>query len=215
MLICIVFKDGGKEEKKKNPASSPVKCYFVCMESHASSDEKNQCILFKKTIREARCLFMHVHKVSSMAKYMARLVTERPSLFAAIYVHLFSLKIPFQIGKCRFSLILSKTVKLEVDLATVFIEMIEDTPCRDEDGDIVKNEDGNPLIHTDGTGFISEDLALECPRNISKVNSLVGDAKAFKVFKDQFSGPDEVEGDLTSVIRPGRGDRIFGGWLMS
>ncbi|KAF8393434.1 hypothetical protein HHK36_021678 [Tetracentron sinense] len=191
----FVFKDGGKEEKKKNPASSPVKCYFVCMESHASSDEKNQCILFKKTIREARCLFMHVHKVSSMAKYMA-----------------------------RFSLILSKTVKLEVDLATVFIEMIEDTPCRDEDGDIVKNEDGNPLIHTDGTGFISEDLALECLKNTSKVstsirktsrfvilmlfqNSLVGDAKAFKVFKDQFSCPDKVEGDLTSVIRRGRGDR--------
>ena len=26
--------------------------------------------------------------------------------------------------------------------------------------------DGKPLIHTDGTGYISEDLALLCPKNI-------------------------------------------------
>ncbi|KAF8393437.1 hypothetical protein HHK36_021681 [Tetracentron sinense] len=143
-MIWIVFKDGGNEERKKNTVSSPVKCYFVCMESDASSDEKNQCILLKKTIHEARCLFMHVHTVSSMAKYMA-----------------------------RFSLILSQTTKLEVDLASVSIEVIEDKPCRDEDGSIVYNEDGKPLIHTDGTGFISEDLALKCKRNISKVSTSI------------------------------------------
>ena len=36
---------------------------------------------------------------------------------------------------------------------------------QDEDGNIVLDEDGKPRIHTDGTGFISEDLALRCPRN--------------------------------------------------
>ena len=32
----------------------------------------------------------------------------------------------------------------------------------------VMYRDGKPLIHTDGTGFISEDLALECPMNVFK-----------------------------------------------
>ncbi|KAL8149189.1 putative RNA-dependent RNA polymerase 5 isoform X2 [Apium graveolens] len=130
------FKDGGKEEKKKNPFLSSVKFYFVRMESIAPSDENETYILAKKTIREARCLFMHIHMTSSMAKYAS-----------------------------RFSLILSKTIKLQVDLDSVLIEVIEDIPCRDQNGCDVY-EDGERLIHTDGTGYIAEDLAMKCPKDI-------------------------------------------------
>ena len=36
---------------------------------------------------------------------------------------------------------------------------------QDKDGNVVYGTDGKPLIHTDGTGFISHDLALKCPKN--------------------------------------------------
>lgn len=68
----LVFKDGGKEEKKKDPNSSPVKCYFVRMESDASIDTGHQYILSGKQVHEARAMFMHVHTVSSLANYMSR-----------------------------------------------------------------------------------------------------------------------------------------------
>ncbi|XP_030963099.1 probable RNA-dependent RNA polymerase 5 [Quercus lobata] len=83
----FVFKDGGKEEKKKDPTSSSVKCFFIRKESIGM-------------IYEARSLFMHAHRLPSVANYMA-----------------------------RFSLILSKTTKLEVDLASVNIQRIEDVLC--------------------------------------------------------------------------------------
>ncbi|GMY36155.1 probable RNA-dependent RNA polymerase 5, partial [Fagus crenata] len=134
----FVFKDGGKEEKKKNPTSSPVKCYFVRMESTANVDQST-CILSNKTVYEARSLFMHAHSLSTVASYMA-----------------------------RFSLILSKTVKLPADLAYVDIQRIEDVLCRDKDGKIVYEKAEKPRIHTDGTGFISEDLALLCPNNLHR-----------------------------------------------
>ncbi|KAE9464482.1 hypothetical protein C3L33_03608, partial [Rhododendron williamsianum] len=38
----------------------------------------------------------------------------------------------------------------------------------DENGCIVRDEEGEPLIHTDGTGFISEDLALKTPKDFSR-----------------------------------------------
>lgn len=69
-----MFKDGGKEEKKKNPTSSAVKCYFICMESNAAFDKNKPNILFNKTVYDARCIFMHAHTVSSVPEYMARLV---------------------------------------------------------------------------------------------------------------------------------------------
>ena len=69
-----MFKDGGKEEKKKDPTTSPVKCYFVRMESVASIDNQDN-ILSGKTIRQARSVFMHVDNLSSLSSYMARLVT--------------------------------------------------------------------------------------------------------------------------------------------
>uniref|UniRef100_A0A7N2LKJ4 Uncharacterized protein n=1 Tax=Quercus lobata TaxID=97700 RepID=A0A7N2LKJ4_QUELO len=85
--IAIGFLDGGKEEKKKDPTSSSVKCFFIRKESIGM-------------IYEARSLFMHAHRLPSVANYMA-----------------------------RFSLILSKTTKLEVDLASVNIQRIEDVLC--------------------------------------------------------------------------------------
>lgn len=39
---------------------------------------------------------------------------------------------------------------------------------QDRDGNIVYDKDDKPRIHTDGTGFISEDLALLCPHNFYK-----------------------------------------------
>ncbi|CAL5400221.1 unnamed protein product [Camellia sinensis] len=117
----FVFKDGGKEEKKKSPTSSIVKCYFVRMESLAPCDEIESYILSKRTVHEARCLFMHVQMVSSLAKYMARCV--------------------------------------------------------------VYNEDGDPLIHTDGTGYISEDIALKTPKDFSRAK-FINDENFEKSFLD-------------------------------
>ncbi|KAF6142769.1 hypothetical protein GIB67_023251, partial [Kingdonia uniflora] len=160
-----VFKDGGKEAKEKNPTCSPVKCYFVRTESTASIDEKKPYRLFKKSIYAARCVFMHVHTVPNMAKYMA-----------------------------RFSLILSKTIKLEVDLSSVKIEFIEDQACMNEIGNIVYNEDGEALIHTDGTGFISEDLALECPRRKCK-----GSCSSFELELQRFLYQTELKGKSSEL----------------
>ncbi|XP_059431763.1 probable RNA-dependent RNA polymerase 3 isoform X2 [Corylus avellana] len=134
----FVFKDGGREERKKNSTTSPVKCFFIRMESNATIDQ-SEYILSRKTVNEARAVFMHAHGLSSVTSFMA-----------------------------RFSLILSKTVKLEVDVASVNIEVIEDVLCRDRDGNIVYDKDDKPRILTDGTGFISEDLALLCSHDIYK-----------------------------------------------
>ncbi|CAN6541027.1 unnamed protein product [Malus baccata var. baccata] len=97
----FVFKDGGKEEKKKNPTSSPVKCYFVRMDSDASIDRDVWYMLTNRTIYEARSLFMHAHTVSSVPTYMA-----------------------------RFSLILSKTIRFPVDLSVVNVEFVDEEYCR-------------------------------------------------------------------------------------
>ncbi|XP_047333491.1 probable RNA-dependent RNA polymerase 5 [Impatiens glandulifera] len=154
----FVYKDGGKEEKKKDPTSSPVKCYFVRMQSVAPFHEEEPYILSDKTVYEARCLFMHGHTTSSMTKYMA-----------------------------RFSLILSKTIPLPIDLTSVEVVFIDDIPCRDATGFIVNNEDNEPLIHTDGTGFISEDLAIKCPKDFSKHKHL----DHVDIYDDMVSGVSE------------------------
>ncbi|XP_062090886.1 probable RNA-dependent RNA polymerase 5 isoform X2 [Humulus lupulus] len=132
----FVFKDGGNQEKRKNPNSSPVKCFFIRIHSDAQIDQKVPYCLSNKTISEARKLFMHAHTVSSVANYMA-----------------------------RFSLILSKTYSLNIDLSSVDIDIIEDKYCVDEHGKRM-SRDEKPLIHTDGTGFISADLAVKCPKNL-------------------------------------------------
>uniref|UniRef100_A0A7N1A5I7 RNA-dependent RNA polymerase n=1 Tax=Kalanchoe fedtschenkoi TaxID=63787 RepID=A0A7N1A5I7_KALFE len=39
---------------------------------------------------------------------------------------------------------------------------------KNKDGSIARKDDGEPLIHTDGTGFVSEDIALRCPKGLYK-----------------------------------------------
>ncbi|XP_022145050.1 probable RNA-dependent RNA polymerase 5 isoform X2 [Momordica charantia] len=163
----FVFKDGGKEEKKKNPTASAVKCYFVRMESDAYLDKIRPYKLSNKTLFEARSLFMHAHMVSSVASYMA-----------------------------RFSLILSKSINLKIDLSTVNVQRIGDIPCKDVYGNVIYR-DGKPLIHTDGTGFISEDLALECPMNVFK-----GQAKHDTNLK-RFSAFEEFQNKTLQLTLPG------------
>ncbi|PKI76244.1 hypothetical protein CRG98_003355 [Punica granatum] len=96
-------------------------------------------IFANKSVHEARCMFMHAHTVSSVSNYMI-----------------------------RFSLILSKTVSLEVDLAGVKVEVIPDVECKDEKGNTIYDRKGKPLIHTDGTGYVSADIASKCPGSIIK-----------------------------------------------
>ncbi|KAF3341847.1 putative RNA-dependent RNA polymerase 5 isoform X3 [Carex littledalei] len=134
----LMYKDGGKEEKKKSGTKSSVKCYFVCTSSGWDRD-RNNYFHYGKTINQIRLSFMHIHTVPSLAKYISRL-----------------------------SLILSKTLKLDIDLSDLElkVETIPDIHCK------VKPDGSTELkgIHTDGTGFISEDLALQCPIYVSNGN---------------------------------------------
>ncbi|KAL3532522.1 hypothetical protein ACH5RR_006043 [Cinchona calisaya] len=148
-------------EKNKTSVSASVKCYFVRFDSIAPSGDDEPYILSSLEVNEARKLFMHVHKVSSMAKYIA-----------------------------RFSLILSTTIRLPVDLSSVVIERIQDIQCRDENDKIIYDEDGEALILTDGTGFISEDLALKCPQYFGRAKYITKD-KDFQKFRS-FIGCEDV-----------------------
>lgn len=167
----FVFKDGAKE-KKKSATSSPVKCYFVRTMSnwHMDVNGNKPYILFNKSIHEARSIFMHVHTVSNLAKHMA-----------------------------RFSLILSKTIKVGINFETVHIRWIKDIPCLDEEGRTIQDENGEEMIHTDGTGFISEDLAKKCPRRIQKGRDTT--PKDIEKFLDKFqvTGKDSSIKELLSL----------------
>ncbi|KAM0921118.1 hypothetical protein ACQ4PT_007020 [Festuca glaucescens] len=143
----FIFKDSGKadkikeERKERNKkCTSSVRCYFVCTESGWGRGVPH--FLSDRTIGDARKIFMHIHTVPSVAKYLA-----------------------------RFSLILSKTITLlnAEDLSTVKVVTIDDVPCEDKNGRIVLKH-GEVLIHTDGTGLISEDLAKRCPTGVFKGN---------------------------------------------
>ncbi|EYU30717.1 hypothetical protein MIMGU_mgv1a001145mg [Erythranthe guttata] len=135
----FVFKDDRKKvnknqsDKEKKATYSNVRCFFVRVDSVSPSGYDENYILSRKTIGEARRMFMHIHTISSIEKCMARL-----------------------------SLILSKSIKLEINLAAVIIEKIKDIPFQDEGGFVIHDEDGKPILHTDGTGYISEDLAIRC-----------------------------------------------------
>ncbi|XP_050363842.1 probable RNA-dependent RNA polymerase 3 [Argentina anserina] len=162
----FVFKDGGNEEKKKDPTSSAVKCYFVRVASDAAIDQDVYYKLSNRTMHEARCLFMHAHTLASVDNYMI-----------------------------RFSLILSKTTSLKVDWSLVTVEHIEEEYCLDESGNRIYRDE-KPLIHTDGTGFISEDLALLCPKI---------EAKGQWISDEHMKGllaPDEVEDNNMEKKRP-------------
>ncbi|KAL2229016.1 UNVERIFIED_CONTAM: putative RNA-dependent RNA polymerase 3, partial [Sesamum indicum] len=43
---------------------------------------------------------------------------------------------------------------------------------KDENDSIIHDEDGKPILHTDGTGYISVDLAMKCPRSFSLANDI-------------------------------------------
>ncbi|KAJ3693854.1 hypothetical protein LUZ60_009334 [Juncus effusus] len=109
--------------------------------------------LFGKNIELIRLSFMHVHTVPTLTEYMS-----------------------------RFSLILSRTIKPDVDLSNpnLNVEIIDDIPCKV----------GNTIvagIHTDGTGFISQDLALKCPNNIYRGFQLL--SKTLKNESNAMEGP--------------------------
>ncbi|MCL7039793.1 hypothetical protein MKW94_030353, partial [Papaver nudicaule] len=170
----FVFKDSSKKEKKKGNSESTfssVKCYFVCMKSGVSPVVERPCLLLNKSISEARSVFMHIHNVS-IAKYMARL-----------------------------SLILSKTYKFDIDVASINIVPIKDQPCLDQNGNATYNEDGEARIHTDGTGFISRDLALKCPRIITKGKySSQGDYESMLLHHITGESSSKLEPLITSYI---------------
>lgn len=80
VLMLPVYKDGGKEKKRKQEIgknegnykySSCVKCYFVRTESGWDKDEPY--VFSNKNIGEVRKSFMHIHTVPTVAKYVARL----------------------------------------------------------------------------------------------------------------------------------------------
>ncbi|KAM0921098.1 hypothetical protein ACQ4PT_007013 [Festuca glaucescens] len=151
----FVYKDGGKEEKikeeRKNGGNEKCTSAVRCYFVRTESGWKmdEPYILSGKTISQARKLFMHVHTAPTLAKYMA-----------------------------RFALILSKTITLDVDLSAVHVIQLDDKPCSDEHGRIVV-QDGEPLIHTDGTGIISEDLAMKCSTSIPEKNCLKSQFRMF------------------------------------
>ncbi|GER48842.1 RNA-dependent RNA polymerase family protein [Striga asiatica] len=172
----FVFKDERKKVKKNKAMKdtntySAVKCYFVRIDPVSPNDGDTNYILSGKTIREARCLFMHIHTISTIEKYMARL-----------------------------SLILSKTIKMEINFAAVKVETIEDIPFRDEKGSMIHDEDGKPILHTDGTGFISEDLAMKCPKDFSAAKYLRESSFEFVDF-EQIAGQ-KREADIRNKEPP-------------
>ncbi|CAL5035666.1 unnamed protein product [Urochloa decumbens] len=134
----FAYKDGGNEKKKKGGEQGEVKKSTSSIRCYFICTESGDetYIFSHKTVDQCRKLFMHIHTAPTLANYMR-----------------------------RFSLILSKTVTLDVDLSTVAVILIDDEPCRDERGEVVI-VDGKRWIHTDGTGFISENLAKKCPNRI-------------------------------------------------
>uniref|UniRef100_A0A0D9UXX7 RNA-dependent RNA polymerase n=1 Tax=Leersia perrieri TaxID=77586 RepID=A0A0D9UXX7_9ORYZ len=135
----FVYKDGGKEDRMKEEKKKCTSAVrCIFVRTESGWSMDEPYVLSGRTIGQARKLFMHIHTAPTLAKYMA-----------------------------RFALILSKTITMDADLSAVHVELIDDLPCLDEHGNIVR-KDGEPLIHTDGTGFISEDLAQKCPTSIFK-----------------------------------------------
>jgi len=129
-----------KGKKKKDDEQGEIKKCTSSVSCYfiCTESEDESYILSHKTVDQCRKLFMHIHTAPTLANYMK-----------------------------RFSLILSKTETLDVDLSTVHVILIDDEPCRDEHGK-VDITDEKRLIHTDGTGFISENLAKKCPNRIIK-----------------------------------------------
>ncbi|CAI9759010.1 unnamed protein product [Fraxinus pennsylvanica] len=45
----------------------------------------------------------------------------------------------------------------------------------DENGFVIFDEDKKPLLHTDGTGYISENLAMQCPKDLCRAKYMKDD----------------------------------------
>ncbi|KAF3651799.1 hypothetical protein FXO37_17836 [Capsicum annuum] len=78
---CAVHKDD--KERKRNQAmmktkTASLKCYFVRFESIETCHDGGSYVFSTKRISQARCQFMHVHMVSNMAKYAARIQALKP-----------------------------------------------------------------------------------------------------------------------------------------
>ncbi|CAO2186074.1 unnamed protein product [Urochloa humidicola] len=147
----FIYKEGNKVEKQKEEKKKAKNKKYTpsirCyfVRTESEWDIDYPYILSGCTIDQARRRFMHIHTAPIVAKYLA-----------------------------RFALVLSKTLTLDINFSEVNVTIIEDEPCKDEHGNIVPNDDGEPLIHTDGTGLISLDLAMKCPISVFKGNFLKG-----------------------------------------
>ncbi|GFP86730.1 probable RNA-dependent RNA polymerase 5 [Phtheirospermum japonicum] len=80
--ILVVFKDERKKAKKNKMEKdknnySAVKCYFVHIDSVSPYGCDKSYNLFGKTISEARGMFMHIHTLTTIEKYMARIYLRR------------------------------------------------------------------------------------------------------------------------------------------
>ncbi|KAK3160629.1 hypothetical protein QOZ80_1BG0062120 [Eleusine coracana subsp. coracana] len=140
----FIYKDGGKDKKQKElNKKEKNKNYSSSVRCYfvrtESGWDMDEPYKFSGyTIDQARRLFMHIHTAPTVSKYLS-----------------------------RFSLILSKTIKLDLDFSKIHVETIDDEPCKDGFGNIVIQV-GKRLIHTDGTGLISVDLAMKCSTSVFK-----------------------------------------------
>uniref|UniRef100_A0A0E0JF81 RNA-dependent RNA polymerase n=1 Tax=Oryza punctata TaxID=4537 RepID=A0A0E0JF81_ORYPU len=163
-----VYKDGGKEEKlKEEKIEDKMKCTSPVrcyfVRTESGWNMDEPYILSGRTVGQARELFMHISSAPTLAKYMA-----------------------------RFALILSKTITLDVDLSAVYVRRIKDEPCMDRHGNVV-HIDQEPLIHTDGTGLVSVDLALNCPTSILKGKFLKSQGIATRVESETVMRPNSLK----------------------
>ncbi|KAL3687085.1 hypothetical protein R1sor_013394 [Riccia sorocarpa] len=124
----FAHKASDKDEKK---AEGTVKCFLVCTESLAKADKDSQFQGYK-SVAEARCKFMHIHKTESIPKYIARM-----------------------------QLVLSRTITINLNWSEIHVLDMPDIMCKDASS---KEE----RECTDGTGFISVDLAKLIPTNITQ-----------------------------------------------
>ncbi|XP_024533950.1 probable RNA-dependent RNA polymerase 4 isoform X1 [Selaginella moellendorffii] len=134
-----------KEEKKRKnmrkvKQTRQQRSFFVCTKSIAASDLVDPHFLKFRSMDACRKYIMHIHTVPCLQLYNKRL-----------------------------QLALSKTWTANVNMSEVNVVCFKDIPCRhDPGGEIAVGCNGKPLIHTDGTGFISEDLAKQVAVNTSE-----------------------------------------------
>lgn len=84
-----MFKDERRRVKKNQMDKekySSVKCYFARMDSLSPDGCEDNYILSRKTVSEARQLFMHIHTLSTIEKYIARLTSAQISSFMIISI---------------------------------------------------------------------------------------------------------------------------------